>query len=99
MKGNYYSAEDIVRFARDKKVKETGAYSKGQNDGLNIIISALLSNCAIPPAKVAPVIHAKWIEDGEGTQTCSNCGEEHCWGEYRATYCDCCGALMDLMEG
>ena len=54
MKGNYYSAEDIVRFARDKKVKETGAYSKGQNDGLNIIISALLSNCAIPPCQSRP---------------------------------------------
>lgn len=28
---------------------------------------------------------------------CSNCGEEHYWGgEYRAPYCNQCGAKMEL---
>ena len=27
---------------------------------------------------------------------CSNCGEEHCWGEYRTPYCNQCGAKMEL---
>ena len=48
----------------------------------------------IPAADVAPVVHGKWLEE-DGAQICSNCGEEHCWGEYRATYCDNCGARMD----
>lgn len=44
------------------------------------------------------VIHAHWIEDGD-YQICSNCGEEHEWGDYRASYCDVCGAKMDEVEG
>lgn len=48
----------------------------------------------IPTADVAPVRHGHWIEDGD-CQICSECGEEHCWDEYRAAYCDSCGAKMD----
>ena len=48
----------------------------------------------IPAADVAPVVHGRWIEDGD-YQICSECGEEHCWDEYRAAYCDSCGAKMD----
>lgn len=29
------------------------------------------------------------------TQICSNCGEEHEWDAYRASFCDTCGAKMD----
>lgn len=46
---------------------------------------------------VAPVVHAHWKEDGE-VCVCSNCGEEHAWGGYRADYCDVCGAKMDEGE-
>ena len=49
---------------------------------------------SIPAADVAPVVHGRWIEDG-GYQVCSNCGEEHHWDEYRAAYCEGCGAKMD----
>lgn len=48
----------------------------------------------LPASDVAPVLHGRWIEN-DGYQICSNCGEEHCWDEYRASYCDCCGAKMD----
>lgn len=48
----------------------------------------------IPTADVAPVVHGHWIEEN-GCQICSECGEEHEWDEYRATYCDVCGAKMD----
>ena len=48
----------------------------------------------VPTADVAPIIHARWIEE-DGVQTCSNCGEEHEWIDYRAPYCDTCGAKMD----
>lgn len=53
----------------------------------------------IPAADVAPVRHAQWIKDESGTIICSECGEEHDWQEYRANYCDVCGAKMDLKEG
>ena len=32
----------------------------------------------IPAADVAPVQHGRWIEE-DGTQICSECGEEHDW--------------------
>ncbi len=51
-----------------------------------------------PAADVAPVRHGHWIEDGD-YQICSECGEEHCWDEYRAAYCDSCGAKMDGKDG
>ena len=44
-----------------------------------------------PTADVVDVKHGYWKEDGE-YQICSVCGEEHHWDEYRATYCEDCGA-------
>lgn len=52
-----------------------------------------------PAADVAPVRHGRWIKDGdEGLIYCSECGEEHEREDYRASYCDCCGAKMDGSE-
>ena len=36
----------------------------------------------------------EWVTDEEGYVTCSNCGEEHTWDEFRPPYCDMCGAKM-----
>lgn len=47
-----------------------------------------------PAADVTPVRRGRWIE-GDGIQICSECGEEHEWEDYRAPYCDTCGAKMD----
>lgn len=47
-----------------------------------------------PTADVVEVKHGYWIEDGK-YQICSECGEEHHWDDYRATYCEDCGARMD----
>lgn len=49
---------------------------------------------AIPAADVRPERHGHWIEY-DGYQVCSECGEEHAWDSYRATYCEDCGAKMD----
>ena len=49
---------------------------------------------AIPAADVAPVRRGRWLEE-DGIQICSECGEEHEWGDYRAPYCDTCGAKMN----
>lgn len=48
----------------------------------------------LPAADVAPVRRGHWIEGGD-CQICSECGEVHCWDEYRSAYCDSCGAKMD----
>ena len=48
---------------------------------------------SIPAADVAPVRRGRWIEE-DGIQICSECGEEHEWEDYRAPYCDTCGAKM-----
>lgn len=59
-------------------------------------ISSVLEMVVKAPT-VDPVVHAHWIEDGE-CQICSNCGEEHNWIDYRAAYCENCGAKMDGEE-
>lgn len=43
------------------------------------------------------VRHGRWIKDGD-VVVCSECGEEHAWEEYRASYCEDCGAKMDLED-
>ena len=52
---------------------------------------------SILAADVAPVRRGRWIEE-DGIQICSECGEEHEWEDYRAPYCDTCGAKMDKEE-
>ena len=47
-----------------------------------------------PTISAVPVVRGEWIEDGD-MQICSNCGEEHSWEEYRASYCEDCGAKME----
>lgn len=92
----YIEREAAYRFAQDQWKKETGAYSKGWNNALGVMKGALHNNDAIPAADVVPVRHGRWIKDGdEGPVYCSECGEEHEWEDYRASYCDCCGAKMD----
>lgn len=51
---------------------------------------------SIPAADVAPVVHAKWDENGH----CTNCGKHapfwavsSCY--YKSPYCQSCGAKMD----
>ena len=37
---------------------------------------------------------AVWITDEEGIVTCSHCGEEHTWDDFRPPFCDMCGKRM-----
>lgn len=48
----------------------------------------------IPAEDVRPERHGRWIPNEECV-VCSECGEEHCWEDYRASYCEDCGAKMD----
>ena len=50
--------------------------------------------CSLPTADVVEVRRGEWITDENGVVICSKCGEEHEWQDFRATYCDMCGADM-----
>lgn len=59
-------------------------------------LQAALDEKAERSADVEQKRHGHWIEDGD-VQICSECGEEHEWADYRAPYCDSCGAKMDMV--
>lgn len=68
----------------------------GRKDSYKAKYEALSKSVDEAPAVDAvPVVHGRWIEYENGVIVCSECGEEHCWDEYRATYCEDCGAKMD----
>lgn len=48
----------------------------------------------LPAENVEPVKRGHWIKDKSGVIYCSKCEEEHAWLDYRASYCDTCGAKM-----
>lgn len=48
-------------------------------------------------ADAAPIVYGVRLEE-DGMQICSNCGEEHEWDDYRASYCEDCGAKMRRMN-
>lgn len=50
----YTEISNLIRFLREQKVKETGAFSKGVNKGLNIAISALSNPQICPVAASTP---------------------------------------------
>ena len=69
-------------------------FSREKNGDLEKTVTAVYESA--PAADVAEVRHGRWIKDGEdGPVYCSECGEEHEWEDYRASYCDTCGAKMD----
>ena len=83
------------------KLLESGLRFRGgtNDDGLLYVpfCDVLKSIKEMPTADVEEVRHGRWIEDGD-VQICSECGEEHEWADYRAPYCDICGAKMDGKE-
>ena len=101
---NPIDADRFYAFLKDQKVKETGAFSKGVNKGLNIAMSALKNKEITLPWEVDRVKHGEWIKTDdpivEAIFECSVCGEAFCLVEgnpeenlYR--YCPNCGAKME----
>ncbi len=69
----------------------------GDNDAADCFRDCIDLLDSIPAADVTPVRRGRWIEE-DGTQICSECGEEHEWEDYRAPYCDTYGAKMNKEE-
>ena len=104
MMAEYIEREKLYEFLTEQLDKETGMYSKGRNNGINIARSALHNMEITPSADVAPVRHGRWIEKEEPYFDvlfgCSACGEEFCFIEGNPSdnlykYCPNCGARMD----
>ena len=88
----YIKLEDAIEVCgkyRDFHKKENSRL------GMSIVNEIYLDIDNLPTADVEEVKHGYWITDEKGIVICSECGEEHAWDEYRATYCEDCGAKMD----
>lgn len=89
---DYISRAEAVKAAMaDASPKRTHDFNAGCARAANNVN-------AIPAADVRPVVRGKWISDESGCVWCSNCGEEHEWVTYRASFCDNCGADMRREE-
>ena len=67
---------------------ESGIYADAYNDLAEDFYS-------IPAADVAPVVHARWIEDGSGIIICPKCNRGYNLVPQFTHYCPNCGAKMD----
>ena len=102
---NPIDGDRFFAFLTEQKVKETGAFSKGLNKGLNIARSALKNKEITLPWEVDRVKHGRWealFKDCRGYTTsfeCSNCKtiSTTAWAmkECEFEYCPNCGARMD----
>lgn len=91
MATDYISRDSAVETAMDYRVDVIeNDYDYGYQKAVEDIAKGLN---AVPAADVRHDVKGHWIEE-DGTQICSECGDEHSWGEYRASFCECCGAKM-----
>lgn len=72
------------------------AEERGWNNAIDLAYAAVVG---IPIADARSERHRRWIDEGDGFLVCSECGEDHAWEDYRATYCEDCGAKMDGKDG
>lgn len=84
----YIEREALISEFERLKLGENSFIERVFADGVYAIIEQF------PAADVAPVRRGRWLEE-DGIQICSECGEEHDWENYRAPYCDTCGAKMN----
>ncbi len=104
----YISREAAIAYIREqseecqKAFEELGGESGIYADAYNDLAEDFYS---IPAADVAPVVHARWVQDADGDWYCTNCDEVVAICEsgrertYRKPYCPSCGALMDGGDG
>ena len=91
MAKEYIEREALISEFKRLKLGENSFIERVFADGVYAIIEQF------PAADVAPVRRGRSIEE-DGIQICSECGEEHEWEDYRALYCDTCGAKMNKKD-
>ncbi len=95
-------ADALFLHLRGNRGKETGSYSKGRNNGINIAIGAIRNEQICPTVDAVPVVHGRWILEREPNGKpysfhCSVCDDDFHRIGYKITsdYCPNCGAKMD----
>lgn len=86
------AAKNLAFIVDAQMIKKMGAEADGLYQSVELAASYLRK---IANGELKEVVRGTWITDC-GIQICSNCGEEHDWQDYRAAYCDCCGAKMEV---
>lgn len=89
MSREYIERESLLKTFETLKEKSKTLRDKIYLDGVMTVIDTA------PAADVSEVVHGEWIKEKNGVIICSECGEEHEWKDFRASYCDVCGAKMD----
>lgn len=82
----YIEREVIKKMLENAQIISDGEYSGYCTEDINVD--------DIPAEDVEPVKRGRWIKDKSGVIYCSECEEEHEWIDFRALYCDNCGAKM-----
>lgn len=93
MSKEYIDREEVIKILEQYDLS-SGSTLGCHSGAIECAISAIEM---LPAADVTPVRRGRWIEE-DGIQICSECGEEHEWEDYRAPYCDICGAKMNKEE-
>lgn len=91
---------DVLKYADAlEKIEQRLRQQAGEDiflqKAINFISNAreyALQQPTIDPASLRP--KGEWIVEENGVIVCSNCGEEHEWIDYRASFCEDCGADM-----
>lgn len=87
----YIDADELLR----KSFRIEGHFDLPSGKAQNFSAINVTEIINFPTADVRSERHGRWIEEENGVIVCSECGEEHEWQDYRATYCEDCGAKMD----
>lgn len=90
MSKEYIDREEVIKIIEQYDLS-SGSTLGCHSGAIECAISAIEM---LPAADVTQVRRGRWIEE-DGIQICSECGEEHEWEDYRAPYCDTCGAKMN----
>ena len=93
MSKEYIDREEVIKIIEQHDLS-SGSTLGCHSGAIECAISAIEM---LPAADVTQVRRGRWIEE-DGIQICSECGEEHEWEDYRAPYCDTCGAKMNKEE-
>ena len=95
-------ANALFGFLKEQREKETGAYSKGRNNGINVAIGAIRNEEICPTVDAVEVVHGRWEQvqrwATKAKYRCSVCGREIMSATKvnieKYPYCHC-GAKMD----
>ena len=86
-------ADALFLHLRGNRGKETGSYSKGRNNGINIAIGAIRNEQICPTVDAVPVVHGRWK-----TLEC-DMGEVGGYPPYIIVECSNCGEVVSIEQG